>query len=171
MGYGYRLFSRDNLIPATATNPKGTQLALAEMDPDPLNVSGGHRNVWVEGSLDARREWIEYYGPAHVVNRMDSWDARSNDKGRISSFPPPTSADQATVTTSRGIPASSWGAILVGVLLVILGLVVVPLLSLTANTHLGFLENLGLFLVGAGAVLIGAGTSREVVAARHKATE
>lgn len=51
----------------------------------------------------------------------------------------------------------AWLAILVGVLLVILGLVVVPLLRLWVGPG-DALNNIALFLVGAGAVLIGAGT-------------
>jgi hypothetical protein len=51
-----------------------------------------------------------------------------------------------------------WLAVLTGVLLVVLGLVVVPLLRLWAGegAHV-LLDNIALFLVGAGAVLIGAG--------------
>jgi hypothetical protein len=90
MGYGYRLMSYDGFATPTSTNPKGTQLALAEMDPDPLNVAAGHRNVWVEATLDARREWVEFFGPAHQITRADSWNVRSNDANRISTFPPET---------------------------------------------------------------------------------
>ena len=120
MGYGYRLFSRDHLIPATSSNPDGTQLALAEMDPDPLNVAGGHRNVWVEASLDARREWVEFYGPAHEIDRMDSWNVRSNDPNRINSFPAPP----VPVSTAPTATASSWARV-VGLIVVAVVLLVI----------------------------------------------
>jgi len=105
MGYGYRLMGMDNLIPKTATNPTGMQLALAEMDPDPLNVSGGHRNVWVEDSLDNRREWVEYFGPIHMIGRLDSWNSRSNDPHRIGTFP----ADAGVTLTDAQLKAIGAG--------------------------------------------------------------
>lgn len=87
-GYGYRLMGFNGFAAVTTSNPDGQQLALAEMDPDPLNIAEGHRNVWVEASLDARREWVEFFGPVHVITRSDSWNIRSNDPHRIKTFPP-----------------------------------------------------------------------------------
>lgn len=86
MGYGYRLFQTNGVKPVSTNNPLGAAYALAEMDPDPFNVANGHRNVWVEASLDARRDWLELFGPAQVIH-LDIWSTRSNDPNRIGVFP------------------------------------------------------------------------------------
>lgn len=59
---------------------------------------------------------------------------------------------------SRFAPA--WLALLIGLLLVVLGLIVVPLLQLWIRPGSDVLSNIALFLVGAGAVLIGAAIGR-----------
>lgn len=95
MGYGYRPFLWKGVNP-TATNPSGDTIALAEMDPDYLNVAGGHRNVWVEAPYNQHSEWEFYFGPCVLVdtpNKQAQWRARSDkDPNRISSFPPEATA-------------------------------------------------------------------------------
>lgn len=86
-GYGYRLLGMKGLTAVADGNPEGTQLVLAEMDPDPMNIAGGHRNVWVEAPMQQRAEWPELFGPIHYIDRADTWDWRSNDPNRISTFP------------------------------------------------------------------------------------
>lgn len=76
--YGYRLL----------VNADGTVYALAEMDPDRLNVAQGHRNVWVEAPVEQKADWLMLFGPAQVVSNRAVWNSFSNDPNRIPNFPP-----------------------------------------------------------------------------------
>jgi len=76
----------------------------------------------------------------------------------------PKNAPVVNVTTSEPSEktrfAPAWLAILIGLLLIVLGLIVVPLLRLWIGSGSDVLDNIALILVGAGAVLIGAATGR-----------
>lgn len=76
----------------------------------------------------------------------------------------PANAPMVNVVASepgeRARFAPAWLAITIGLFLVILGLIVVPVFRIWTNTSSDVLDNIALFLVGAGAVLIGAATGR-----------
>lgn len=97
MAYGYRLLLHSS----------GSTYALAEMDPDRLNVTDGHRNVWVEAPVEQRADWLALFGPAQVVTNNAVWNSFSNDPNRIGTFPHENDPTQETPPAATPVDTSA----------------------------------------------------------------